>query len=301
VSAYLTRDQILAARATIDPAFLDSPVMRHAGLDEALGCAMILKVETINPIRSFKGRGTEAVLESLAPRPAGVVAASTGNFGQGIAWSARRRGISATICVPANANPSKVDAMRRLGATVIVAVPETDEADAARSMAGESNLVFIEDGAFPEIAAGAGSIAQELTAAGVTPDIMLVQIGDGALIGGIGSWLKVEVGGPLCRAPGQHDRGRHGCASAHPVLARAGAGRGGRHYCGQRGRHDRGDAAAHRAGRPAGRAFRRGRCRRCHGARGPVPGSPRRGSHHRQQPRPAAAAADRGLSLSADA
>jgi threonine dehydratase len=192
VSAYLKRDQILAARATIDPAFLDSPVMRHAGLDEALGCAMILKVETINPIRSFKGRGTEAVLESLAPRPAGVVAASTGNFGQGIAWSARRRGISATICVPANANPSKVDAMRRLGATVIVAVPETDEADAARSMAGESNLVFIEDGAFPEIA-GAGSIAQELTAAGVTPDIMLVQIGDGALIGGIGSWLKAAA------------------------------------------------------------------------------------------------------------
>ena len=85
----LTTDEIEAARAAIDPTFLDSPLMRHPALDEALGCALALKVETLNPIRSFKGRGTEAVLASLATRPAAVVTASSGNFGQGIAWAAR--------------------------------------------------------------------------------------------------------------------------------------------------------------------------------------------------------------------
>jgi threonine dehydratase len=192
VSALLTIDEILAARAVIDPVFLDSPLVRHRALDDALGCTVTLKVETLNPIRSFKGRGTEAVLEALNPRPAGVVAASTGNFGQGIAWSARRRGIAATIFVPAVANPAKVEAMRRLGATVHLAEAGTDEADAAREAVG-ANTVFVEDGAYREIAAGAGTIAGELTAAGVEPDVMLVQVGDGALVGGVGSWLRANA------------------------------------------------------------------------------------------------------------
>lgn len=183
---------IVAARAVIDPVFLDSPLMRHPALDEALGCTVTLKVETLNPIRSFKGRGTEAVLDALAPRPAGVVAASSGNFGQGIAWAARRRGIAATIYVPSDANPAKVEAMRRLGALVHLVERGTDEADAARS-AADRGTPFVEDGAHREIAAGAGTIAQELTEAGVAPDVMLVQIGDGALVAGIGSWLRAAA------------------------------------------------------------------------------------------------------------
>jgi threonine dehydratase len=90
MSVLLTTGEILAARTAIDPVFLDSPLMRHPALDAALGCVVTLKGETLNPIRSFKGRGTEAVLDALAPRPAAVVTASTGNFGQGIAWAVRR-------------------------------------------------------------------------------------------------------------------------------------------------------------------------------------------------------------------
>jgi threonine dehydratase len=193
VSVLLATDEILSARAAIDPVFLDSPLIHHPALNEALGCTVSLKIETLNPIRSFKGRGTEAVLEALRPRPAGVVAASTGNFGQGIAWSARRRGIASTIFVPAGANPLKVEAMRRLGAVVNAAEPGVDEADAARAAAADSDSAFIEDGAYREIAAGAGTIAQELTAAGVDPEVVLVQIGDGALVGGIGSWLRAAA------------------------------------------------------------------------------------------------------------
>jgi threonine dehydratase len=186
----MTTDEIIATRAVIDPVFLNSPLMRHPALDDALGCAITLKIETLNPIRSFKGRGTEAVLAALAPRPAAVVTASTGNFGQGIARAARRRGVVATIYVPAGANALKVDAMRRLGAEVHLVEPGADEADAAREAADRTGVPFIEDGAHREIAAGAGSIAQEMTAAGVSPDVVLVQIGDGALVTGIGSWLR---------------------------------------------------------------------------------------------------------------
>ena len=115
----LTTDEIVATRAAIDPVFLDSVLMRHPALDDALGCALTLKVETLNPIRSFKGRGAEAVLAALTPRPTAVIAASTGNFGQGIAWATRRRGISATS-TRGRANPLKVEAMQRLGAKVFV-------------------------------------------------------------------------------------------------------------------------------------------------------------------------------------
>ena len=191
MSPLLTTGEILATRDVIDPVFLDSPLMRHLALDDALGCAVTLKVETLNPIRSFKGRGTEAVLAALAPRPAAVVAASSGNFGQGVAWAARRRGIAATVFAPADANPLKIAAMQRLGASVHLVEHGRDESDAAREAAdGPEAPTLVEDGGHRQIAAGAGTIAQELTAAGVRPDVMLVQIGDGALVAGVGSWLR---------------------------------------------------------------------------------------------------------------
>jgi threonine dehydratase len=176
----------------IDPVFLDSPLMNHPALDDVLGCSVTLKLEALNPIRSFKGRGTEAVLASLAPPPPAVITASSGNFGQGIAWAARRRGIAATVYSPSNANPLKVKAMRGLGAVVHLVDAGTDEADAAREAANRTGAPFIEDGAHREIAAGAGTMAQEITMAGLSPDVVLVQIGDGALVTGVGSWLKAN-------------------------------------------------------------------------------------------------------------
>ena len=189
----ITPQEILAARAAIDPVFLDSPVMSHGALDAALGCACTLKVETLNPVRSFKGRGTEAVLAALDPRPVAVVATSSGNFGQGLARAAARRSVAATILAPAWANPLKLDAMRRLGATVRVVDPaEGDGKALARRIAAETGAVFIEDGGHRIVTAGAGVIGQELTAAGHVFDDVIVQIGDGALATGIGSWFKAQ-------------------------------------------------------------------------------------------------------------
>ncbi len=187
-----TTDEILAKRDVIDPVFLNSPLLRHPALDEALGMACTLKIETLNPIRSFKGRGTEAVVAAIGNHAAkGAITTSTGNFGQGIAWAARRRGIAATIVCPHNANPMKVAAMRRLGADVIVAdESEGDGKRLAPRLASERGLVFIEDGRHREIAAGNGTIAQEITDAGVFPDVVAIQIGDGSLAEGVGAWLK---------------------------------------------------------------------------------------------------------------
>jgi threonine dehydratase len=208
-----TPDDILAQRALIDPVFLDSASMRHPALDEALGCRCTLKVETLNPVRSFKGRGTEALVASLPSSTRGVIATSSGNFGQGLARAALRRGIEATIVCPSEANPIKVEAMRRLGATVHFTPPDEGEGKAlARKMAAELGLTFIEDGAHLEIAAGAGTIGQELTEAGHDPDVLLIQVGDGALAIGVGAWMKAHA--PRTRIIGL-------VASGAPSMARS--------------------------------------------------------------------------------
>jgi threonine dehydratase len=187
-----TPDLILAQRGVIDPVFLDSPLLRHPALDEALGLSCTLKVETLNPVRSFKGRGTEAVLAAFrTPATPGVIATSTGNFGQGFARAASRRGIAAIVVCPANVNPMKAAAMRRLGAEVVVAGRHEGDGKAlARSIAAERGFVLVEDGTHPEIAAANGTIAQELIEAGLRPDVVVIQIGDGSLATGVGAWLK---------------------------------------------------------------------------------------------------------------
>jgi threonine dehydratase len=186
----ITESEIARARALIDPVFLGSPAVHHATLDTVLGCGLTLKLETLNPIRSFKGRGTEALMASLGKRPSHVVATSSGNFGQGIARAAAKRDIKATIFSEDDINPAKLDAMRRLGAEVqLVPCGENTKA-IAHQAAVEAGALYIEDGAHPEIAAGAGTIAMELGSQCGKFDAMLVQIGDGALVTGIGSWIK---------------------------------------------------------------------------------------------------------------
>jgi threonine dehydratase len=187
--------EIAAARALIDPVFLDAPVLGNDALDTALGCACFLKIETLNPIRSFKGRGAEAVMASLDPRPVHVVATSSGNWGQGLARAARRRGVGVTIFSEEGDNPGKLDAMRRLGAEVRLVPRGADGKAAARRAAETMGARFVEDGGHPEIAAGAGTMAEELTRQCPNLDDVVVPIGDGALITGVGSWFKATSPG----------------------------------------------------------------------------------------------------------
>lgn len=183
--------RILSAAEHIDPIFIHTPLMSHPGLDAELGCSVFVKVETVNPIRSFKGRGTELfVATELRPGDA-LVCASAGNFGQGLARAAVRRGHACTVFAAETATPLKVEAMRRLGADVHLFGADFDAAkDAARLHARETGKRFVEDGAEPAIAEGAGTIGLEIAAQASHLDTLVVPLGNGALLAGVGAAMR---------------------------------------------------------------------------------------------------------------
>jgi threonine dehydratase len=89
-SVRLGLDRIRGAVSEIDPVFLDTPALPCAPLGEALGCSVTLKVETLNPVRSFKGRGTETVAAvAQRARATRMICASAGNLGQALACAHR--------------------------------------------------------------------------------------------------------------------------------------------------------------------------------------------------------------------
>jgi threonine dehydratase len=170
------------------PVFAGSPLLRGTVLDDDTGASVALKVETLNPIRSFKGRGATTWMHEAGGDARGVVCASAGNFGQGLAYAARTRGIECQVFVGSAANPDKVAAMRRLGARVEVGGDDYDAAIAtARAFADEAGHRFVQDGRDPWIAAGAGTMALELD---IRPEVALVPVGNSALILGVAVWLR---------------------------------------------------------------------------------------------------------------
>jgi len=197
----LTAGAIRDAAAAIDPVFTGSPQFVNDGLSQRLGVPVIVKVETVNPIRSFKGRGTWIAVHGLAgegrigpDRP--IVVASAGNFGQGVAYAARALGVRAVVFTSRYANRGKIARMRALGATVVEDGEDFDDArGASERYAAEHAAEILVDGDDPRISTGAATLAVELTDAidaGVLPSIAVasVPVGNGALIDGVGSWLR---------------------------------------------------------------------------------------------------------------
>lgn len=155
----------------------------------------------MNPIGCFKGRGTWLAVRQLAAEgrvgeSSGLVVASAGNFGQGVAYAARALDVPVRVFGSLRANPAKVDAMRLLGAEVRLVGEDFDDARAeAATFADAQGWQLLVDGQDPWIAVGAGTMALELTDAidrGELPalGVIYVPVGNGALIGGVGTWLK---------------------------------------------------------------------------------------------------------------
>ena len=187
----LSVENIAEAAEIVDPAFRDTPQFVSEPLSEILGATVVLKVETLNPIRSFKGRGTDYLLHRIEVPDAGLVCASAGNFGQGLAYSGRKHGHRVVVFAAENATPLKIQRMRGLGAEVRLAGHDFEAAkDFARRHAAETGATFIEDGAEPPIAEGAGTIAVELCRMDEPLDAIFVPLGDGALTGGVGAWMR---------------------------------------------------------------------------------------------------------------
>lgn len=221
---------IRAAAAAIDACFTNSPLIRQQTADHALGLSLFAKVETLNPIRSFKGRGTAWWLHNQLAANAPVISASAGNFGQGLAYAGRAAGRKVIIFSATTANPGKIDAMRRLGAEVILEGEDFDAAKAAaRAYADEQGYAFVEDGAHREVAEGAGTIALEITEQlgrdGIKLDAIVVPLGNGALLTGVGTWIRTQapdclvIGVVAANAPAM----KHSWESGKPVATQSAA------------------------------------------------------------------------------
>lgn len=183
--------RIEAAARALDPVFRDTPQFEHPALNAQLACRVVCKIETLNPIGSFKGRGTDELLRRRAPASGGLVCASAGNFGQGMARAAQARGVPLTVFAATGANAVKVERMRAWGAEVRLHGDDLDDAkEAALAHAADQKLSFIEDGREVEVTEGAGTIGVELTRASEPLDAVLVPLGNGALANGIGTWLR---------------------------------------------------------------------------------------------------------------
>jgi len=202
---------IRAAHGRIDPAFTDSPQYVHEGLSRRLGMPVIVKVETANPIRSFKGRGTWLTVGALAEegrigadRP--IACVSAGNFGQGVAYAARALAIPAVVFASRRANRAKIERMRALGAQVMEVGDDFDAARAAsEAYAADHPVELLVDGDDPRISTGAATLALEVTDAVAADDLpapsaAFTPVGNGALINGVGAWLRGTL--PECRVVG---------------------------------------------------------------------------------------------------
>ncbi|MGD1930198.1 MAG: threonine/serine dehydratase [Leptolyngbyaceae cyanobacterium] len=188
----LSQGTIIHAHEHIDPVFLNTPQFELEALNRALGIRTVLKVETLNPIRSFKGRGTDYFVQNSSQEST-FVCASAGNFGQGMAYACRKNQISLVVFAATTANPLKIEQMRRLGADIHLAGADFDGAkDAGKAYAAENGGVFVEDGKVAEVSIGAGTIGLELSQYPDPIDTLLIPLGNGALINGVGTWFKAS-------------------------------------------------------------------------------------------------------------
>lgn len=185
----ITVERIEAAATAIPPIFRQTPHYLCEPLADALSAAVTIKVETANPIRSFKGRGASWLVANLADR-APLLCASAGNFGQAMAYACRAAGVPLTVYASITANPLKLVRMRAMGAAVVLHGADFDTAKAeARRVAAAQGVRFVEDSRDPEPTEGAGTIGLELVAADPF-DAVIVPLGNGAMLAGMATALR---------------------------------------------------------------------------------------------------------------
>jgi threonine dehydratase len=183
-------DDIEAARERIRGAAIRTPLVR-LGVDDA-PAEIWLKLENLQPIGSFKIRGAVNAIRLAAAEDVarGVVTASAGNMAQGVAWAARELGVSATIVVPEHAPQTKIDAIERLGGTVVKVPYERWWEAIVESRFDEADGLFVHPVQDPPVMAGNGTIGLELAEELGDFDAVLVPFGGGGLVAGIASALR---------------------------------------------------------------------------------------------------------------
>jgi len=187
------RELILQAHTRIHSSIVETPLEPASDLIPGIPLTLLLKREDLQRTGSFKLRGATNKILSLTPpqAAAGVIAASNGNHGLGVAEAARQAGIAAEVYVSSHVSPAKAQRIVSLGARICRAGSDPLDAElAARAAAGQSGKVFISPYNDLEVMAGQGTIAVELKRQMPQIDSVFVAVGGGGLSGGIGAYLK---------------------------------------------------------------------------------------------------------------
>jgi threonine dehydratase len=182
-------EQIRGAQERLSGKVVRTPLLRLASDTPA---TIYLKPENLQPIGSFKLRGALNAISQLHPAQleAGVVTASAGNMGQGVAWAARELGIPATVVVPEGAVETKLAAIERLGGRVVKVPYERWWQAIEESSFPEAEGIFIHPVQNEQVMAGNGTIGLEILEDLPEADVVLIPFGGGGLSVGIASAVK---------------------------------------------------------------------------------------------------------------
>jgi threonine dehydratase len=196
------------ARDSIAPHLRPTPLYEYASLNELVGAQVFVKHENHQPVGAFKVRGGVNLVSQLSAdeRERGVIAASTGNHGQSIAFAARIFGVAATICVPENANPVKVASMRGLGAELIFHGRDFDAArEHCEELAREHGYRYVHSGNEPLLIAGVATQTLEIVEEQPNMDVVIVPIGGGS--GAAGACIVAQAVSPGTKVIGVQSEG----------------------------------------------------------------------------------------------
>jgi len=184
-------DDVLTARERLRPHLPPTPLRSYAALDGAAGAGIhvLVKHENFQPTGAFKVRNGVSALTALSveKRARGVVAATRGNHGLGLAWAGRRLGAPVTVCVPLGNNPEKNAAVRGLGARLVEEGRDYDESvAAAERLVREGGLHLVHSTNDAAVVAGAGTLTLEMLEEQPGIEALVFSVGGGSqAVGGL--------------------------------------------------------------------------------------------------------------------
>ena len=190
------RDVLLAQRQ-ISPYLPRTPMHSYPALNALVGTEIYVKHENYQPVGAFKVRGGINLISQLSAeeRGRGVIAASTGNHGQSVAYAARQFGVTARIVVPERANPGKVAAMQGMGAEVLFFGANFDAARLhCEALARDQGYRYIHSGDEPLLVAGVATETLEMLEDQPELDVIIVPIGGGS--GAAGACIAAHAVSP---------------------------------------------------------------------------------------------------------
>jgi threonine dehydratase len=196
-------EDVVRARERLVPHLPPTPLRSYAALDEAVGSGVrvVVKHENFQPTGAFKVRNGVSALTALGPgeRARGVVAATRGNHGLGLAWAGRRLGVAVTVCVPVDNNKEKNAAVRGLGARLVEEGRDYDESvAAAERLVRDESLHLVHSTNDPAVVAGAGTLALEVLDEEPAVEALVFSVGGGSqAVGGLVVARAVAPGLPV--------------------------------------------------------------------------------------------------------